>query len=207
MAQYARPDSDVAAGNWTTAPLYASLDETTPSDTDYIVCPISQTNTVCELGLSNVTDPASSSGHVVNFRAKKTGAVAALIVMLFQGGTQIATYSPTITTSYAAYSYTLSGAEADAITDYTNLRIKLDGTTGSTPTIEVSYVDFAVPDAGGSTYNEAVTVGRLAGVAEVGPLVMGEALSLARTGAVAEAGPLTMADGISLSRSGRIGRT
>lgn len=148
MTQYARPSSDVSAGSWTTSPLYAKIDEVTPSDVDFIQC--SNANSTCEIALSSITDPSSSSSHTIKVRARKAGN-ATLTVYLFDGTTQIASWSPSITTSFAEYTYTLTSGEADNIGDYTDLRLKFQcayviaGGTG------VSWADFEVPDAGTGT--------------------------------------------------------
>lgn len=124
-ARYGRPNADLSAGAWTPSTggsLYAMVDESTASDTDYISASSAST---CSLGLNGVVDPASSSGHVVRYRAKNNGS-GSVTVLLKQGTTTIASQvNNSLTTSYADYSFTLSGAEADSITDYTNLKIEL----------------------------------------------------------------------------------
>jgi len=72
--QFARPASDIAAGTWTPTTgtdLYAMLDETPASDTDYIQSGLIPTADVCEVRLTSLTDPASSTGHVVRYRLRK----------------------------------------------------------------------------------------------------------------------------------------
>lgn len=119
--QIIRPTSDVSDGAWlasTGSDLYAMLDETTASDSDYIYATSAST---AEVGLGVASDPVSSTGHIIRYRAKGTGT---LTVKLMQGTTTIATHVPTLTTSYQDFSFTLSGAEADSITDYSNLRLQ-----------------------------------------------------------------------------------
>jgi hypothetical protein len=75
-AQYARPDSDVSAGTWTTdtggtTDLYQAIDETNAVDADYIQSVTDPASAVTEVGLSNVTDPAVSTGHIVRYRARR----------------------------------------------------------------------------------------------------------------------------------------
>jgi hypothetical protein len=72
MAQFARPDADASAGSWTTAPLWSKIDEATASDTDFIFSNNNINGDVCEVSLSNVTDPAASTGHVVRYRYRKS---------------------------------------------------------------------------------------------------------------------------------------
>lgn len=126
-AQYARPTSDVSAGTWTASTgsdLYAMLDETTANDADYI----STVNaSICEVALGSLTDPASSTGHVVRYRiAADSGGI---IVRLRQGTTTIAswTHNPA-PSSLTTYAQTLTGGEADSITDYSALKLQFEAT-------------------------------------------------------------------------------
>lgn len=151
MTQYARPDSDISTGSWTSTPLYQSIDEETASDADYIQ---STTNSdTCEIGLSTVTDPSSSSNHIIKYRARKAGQ-GGLTVYLFDGTTQIASHTPTLTTVFADYSYTLTSGEADNISDYSDLRLKFTCSVGLFGGSGVSWADFEIPDAGASSASD-----------------------------------------------------
>lgn len=127
-AQYARPTSDVSAGTWTASSgsdLYAMLDETSASDADYIVTTGAST---CEVALGSLTDPASSSGHIVRYRISATS--GGITVRLRQGTTTIATWAHApAPTSLTTYAQTLTSGEADSITDYTALRLQFEATT------------------------------------------------------------------------------
>jgi hypothetical protein len=145
--QLARPDADITDGAWlnevgSATNLFASIDETSASDADYIT---NSTGTNAGfIGLSNITDPAVSTGHIMRWRAKNDLS-AAITLRLKVGGTNIATQAPSITSSFANYSYTLSGAEADNITDYNDLRIEfMSGVSGVS---QVSWFEFEVPAA------------------------------------------------------------
>ena len=126
-AQFARPTSDASAGAWTASTgsdLYAMIDETAASDADYITTVNAST---CEVALSTLSDPASSSGHIVRYRlSAEAGGVT---VRLRQGTTTIAswTHSPA-PSSLTNYAQTLSGGEADSITDYTALKLQFEAT-------------------------------------------------------------------------------
>ena len=126
-AQYARPTSDVSAGTWTASTgsdLYAMLDETTANDADYISTVNAST---CEVTLGTLTDPASSTGHVVRYRiAADSGGI---IVRLRQGTTTIAswTHNPA-PSSLTTYAQTLTGGEADSITNYAALKLQFEAT-------------------------------------------------------------------------------
>ena len=95
------------------------LDEGTYSDADYIV---SATPSTCEMRVTTATDPAVSTGHILRYRLLAgTGSITAI---LKQGSTTIASYGPhTLTGSAQDFTQTLTGGEADSITDYGDLRV------------------------------------------------------------------------------------
>lgn len=145
MAQFARPDADLVIGSWTeddgtTDALFGEIDEATRDDADFDKSEdlTSAGNTSAfAVSLSDITDPVSSSGHVIRVALRKQGtAQMDATVELRQGyvnestlGTLIATLTQAnLTTSFAEYTHTLSGAEADAITDYTDLQLRFVGT-------------------------------------------------------------------------------
>ena len=138
MAQFARPDGDQSVGNWTTdgggtTNLYQSIDEASPNDSDYVRSELSPSSSAYECTLGNIEDPQSSSGHVVRYRYRKDaagGQQVDLTVQLRQGAsTVIASATHTnISETITAGSFTLSGAEADSITDYTDLRLRFIAT-------------------------------------------------------------------------------
>jgi hypothetical protein len=73
-AQTAVPISDISAGNWTPSTgldLYAMLDETPAADADYIQSGLVPTADVCEVELTSLTDPVSSTGHTIRYRLRK----------------------------------------------------------------------------------------------------------------------------------------
>lgn len=136
-AQTGVPISDITDGSWlnelsTNTNLFASIDETVASDTDYIISPTlsSGFSDTCEVGLTALTDPVSSSSHTVAYRYRAQGVgTMNLTVRLMQGVTIIASWTHTsVSTSYAVATQTLSGAEADAITDYGDLRFRFVAT-------------------------------------------------------------------------------
>ena len=116
------PISDLSAGGWTPSTgsdLYAMLDESTASDADYIV---STTASSCEMRVTTGSDPAVSTGHVLRYRL--LAGEGSIAVVLKQGSTTIASFGPhTMTGSAQDFAQTLSGGEADSITDYSDLRV------------------------------------------------------------------------------------
>lgn len=123
--QYARPTSDVTTGAWVSSlggSLAAAIDEAIADDADYIGTTYGST---CEVGLGSLADPGVSSGHKVRYRiAADAGAI---VVRLRQGTTTIAswTHDPA-PTSLSTFEQTLSGAEADSITDYSALKLQFE---------------------------------------------------------------------------------
>jgi hypothetical protein len=160
MAQFARPSSDVSAGSWTPSTgttLWETLDETSASDSDFVRSENDPSGSAAEVGLSSVTDPSVSTGHVARYRYQKgesgggSPADIDLIVRLRQGTTTIASQTHLdIATGFVAGTFTLDGAEADAITDYSLLRAQFeaDKSAGArTSWAEVSWLELEVPDA------------------------------------------------------------
>lgn len=123
-SQYARPTSDVSAGSWaasTGGSLASTLDETTPSDTDYITA---SGSTPCTISLGAIATPGAGTTKAVKFRAwsPTSGSVN---VDLLQNTTVIATWAQTLTASATTYTKTLTSLEAANISDYSALRIRL----------------------------------------------------------------------------------
>lgn len=142
MAQFGRPSADTYnSDGWTeddgtSDALYGEIDEVAADDGDYIRSALTPTADVYVCKLSNLEDPLSSSSHTVRYRYGKdssSGDQIDLTVQLRQGyvnegtpGTLIATVGThtNIASGWTAGSYTLSGGEADAITDYTSLYLR-----------------------------------------------------------------------------------
>lgn len=150
MAQFGYPTSDITRGSWTDqgggATHWGNLDEASYSDTDYIQAN-NLTANACEVRVNSLTDPASSSNHVVHLRVQKAGSgTITLTVDLVENTTVRATRSITLTTSWADQSFTLTAGEADSITDYTNLRIRFTSTCASSSRYcRVSWANVEVP--------------------------------------------------------------
>lgn len=132
------PIVDVHNQGWTdnaagTTNLYQAIDEDAASDSDYVQ--VGTTGLIYEAALESITDPASSTGHILHTRYKKDTAadVVSIKAELMQGSTVLVTRNFSgISTSFTTDDYTLSSGEADSITDYGNLRDRL------TPTIAVA---------------------------------------------------------------------
>ena len=104
-------------------------------DADYIQSALAPSNAAYVTKLTSVEDPQSSSGHVVRYRYQKNAAGGAqidLTVELRQGyvsegspGTLIAQWVHTdIPSAWTGQAQTLSGAQADSISDYGSLFLR-----------------------------------------------------------------------------------
>ena len=144
MPQFARPSTDTTRDNWLTAAdgttnIFNEIDESVASDADYIKTQLTPTNDVYVTKLTTVSDPVSSANHIVRYRYRKESAGGEqidLTVQLRQGytnegalGTLIAaaTHTNIGGGSWTAGTFTLSGAEADAITNYADLYLRFVG--------------------------------------------------------------------------------
>jgi len=162
MVQIARPDSDVSTGGWepqgSTAEttLWESLDEVTANDgVDYIEA-LNGENITCEIGLDNsITDPGGNTGYFLRLRCQGTGSGGPerCSVALFEGATQrAASGSFTSRGAWGDKFYELTTGEADAITAFTDLRLKITSSNlSATEDMWVTQAFFEVPDvpAGG----------------------------------------------------------
>lgn len=83
-----------------------------------------------------------------------TSAYETLTVELLQGSTVIATWTETPTTSFVTTAQTLTGTQADSITDYTQLQVRFTATGGAGTRSRVSWVEFEAPayDPGGQPW-------------------------------------------------------
>lgn len=164
-AQYSRPSADLTIGLWTdngggSTNIYLAIDEVTASDTDYIQSKdikLSQTDTA-DIRLSSVTDPQSSTGHIVRYRYQADGNAGNpmnLTVELREGDSTtsnlIASQAhSSIPVGWTDGSFTLTTTEADNITNYGNLFLRFVASAGGGGVkrrAQVSWAEFEVPDA------------------------------------------------------------
>lgn len=138
--QKLRPAADSVDGTWTNQAgnntnMYDSINEESPSASDYIQSVSGPTSSVHREKLDIGGDPVSSSGHVIRFRAYKDAAGGGTIDLTVQirqgggdtvgGGTLIAQTSVSdLPETDQQYTYTLSGSEADSITAYGDLYVE-----------------------------------------------------------------------------------
>ena len=176
MAQFGRPVSDVQKTNWNgvgdTTNLYNNADEVTANDsTDYNYSTNNVGSPVIEHALTALSSPSARTGHILRVKVCKTnngtpatdGNTASLVFSLYQGGTLIQSSASTgaLTATWTAFSVTISEANANNITDYSDLRLVVTGTvatggaTGVRRGVAVTWGELEIPDAPSSTVLES----------------------------------------------------
>lgn len=137
---YLRPTSDIYNGNWTNelggTDLYNSIDETSYSDSDYIQSELEPTSSVAVIALETGIDPVMSTGHILRYRYGKEPGNAEAINFTVQlrenyinegnQGTLVAEWIHTdIPATYTLAEQTLNETQADSITSYSNLFVRM----------------------------------------------------------------------------------
>lgn len=122
VGQTLLPASDITATGWTSSgggALYAAIDETPASDTDYIYT--STLNAECEVKLQSGSTPGSGSLNLkVRLPAGFTP-VGTLAVSLYEGTQLIQAFSTGSPAADTVYTYSVT----NSITDYTDLRVRI----------------------------------------------------------------------------------
>lgn len=170
MAQFANPDGDHDIDSWlddngnNNSIMFDDIDEGVASaDGNFIRSPANPSDGTaqdCIVTMSNVTDPVSSSGHIIRVRWRKNAAAGRNIDARCRlyvgdpnaGGTLIATLLVTnIGSTFVDSTATLTGTEADNITDYNDLYYRLTGDdtsgSGAGRRLYIDTAEFETPDA------------------------------------------------------------
>ena len=140
MAQFGRPSADTSIGDYTdelggVTNIYTGIDEVAAEDVEFVRSIIDPVAAPYATALTSLSDPLSSTGHIIRWRRQKDvalGATVNLTVQLRQGyvseatpGTLIAEKATVaVPDAWADDSLTLSAAEADAITNYPSLALR-----------------------------------------------------------------------------------
>lgn len=99
--QFAVAISDTSSGNWTTelgspSNLYASIDETVPSNADYIISGVLPVSDVAVFALTSLSTPLSGPQYLrYRYGKDSTGPQVDLTVELLESGISIQTWSHT----------------------------------------------------------------------------------------------------------------
>ena len=127
------PTSDASAGGWTTSTasgtLASHIDESSPSDSDYIQSELNPVNDVCEVIFGDLAEPSANTNHTVSYRLKVDGTQTVQVRLIAgDGSTVIATWShdQTDASSYTTFDQPLDTDEADAwqAAGYANSRLR-----------------------------------------------------------------------------------
>lgn len=133
ITEISRPTSDVSIGGWTTdtgatTNLFDAINETSPSDSDYIRSGTSPSADVVELALGSLNDPGVNTNFRVRYRYGKSEAAGEqidLTVALVQGTTVIASWAHTnVSDTLATVTQTLTEGEAAGVTNFADLRLR-----------------------------------------------------------------------------------
>lgn len=171
MAQtYAYPTTDTTRDNWTefdgtTTSIYEQIDDVTADDTNFICTIVAPASDVYVTKFNTLTDPQSSSNHTVSLRYGKevtSGDTISLVGQLRQGytdegnqGTLIATVlnNTDISSGWTQVDYTLTESEANSITDYSSLYLRLVGNTetATNSTTAPTHIATSTISTGGTT--------------------------------------------------------
>lgn len=172
--QYGLPDSNSGStgfgqgagdgdGDWYDE-LDEGIDSASPDDVSTHWASATNPSNACIATTVNaITDPATGSGHIIKGRGEKTGSSQIDATINLLEGVTIRGSGTTvdISTSYFTYSHTLSAAEANAITDYSNLIAQLCVTKigGGPPSdMDITGMEFQAPDVGGGRQRTSSTV-------------------------------------------------
>ena len=181
MTQHLHPISTVSAGLWTAnaTTLHGDTDEGVDSPDDEATYAETDTDAQdMELLLEPGIDPLTGDGHVLQWRARQHGigiGATELTVALYQGAGLIATGVASHTTTYSTASYLLTAAEANAITNYADLRVRVRVVLPSgTAHVHVTALELDIPslDLHASQRGALVTPSSFGEVAQ--PLARGE---------------------------------
>lgn len=120
------PASVIGAGSWTASwgTLNDATDDYPASTGDYIS---SSAPAYCELKFSPALTPPTRSGHVLKVVAGVTA--SDMTISLYQGSTSIYSARLRTTTTTTVHSLYIPKYAANAITDYTDLRVRLAATS------------------------------------------------------------------------------
>jgi RHS repeat-associated protein len=160
VPQFARPDGLVSSnGSW--SGTYASIDEPTANDADFLASPSGPTTSnYYEVSLSDVGEPHVLTGITVRYRYAKSGnnsgKVTNLTVELRQGATVIALQShsniPGVTGSgWQAGSIALTSIQANAISNFSDLRLRFRPSSsggGQSRSAQISWAEIELASEG-----------------------------------------------------------
>lgn len=132
--QTTRPSADVTTSGWTntggSGSAFSTLNETTPSDTEFVSSPNNPTSSVLEVKVADFVIPTTKTGWTVDYRIKATSATSSTVVVgFYQGATLIATETrSSVPSTFTTYTMVLTSTQAANVTDGTDCRIRWTAT-------------------------------------------------------------------------------
>ena len=131
---FLRPNADIETSDWTSTPLNEKLDEVSPDDaTTEITADFSGSSEQTkdfEVALSNPIRPTGRETIVLRMRGYVEELVStssnSVTIELKQGSTVKASKTAMVPDGYSTMTYNLSQAEKDSITDYDDLRVRVE---------------------------------------------------------------------------------
>lgn len=160
MSQIARAVSDVFNYGWTPSIVFSQIDEETPDDNDAVASQDNPVPNAFEVKLSALEWPHPGP-QTLTVRLKKTSSDPLDVsIILLQGSTVIAARGAQPTEQFENYAFPLTDQEIQAITDYTNLRLRIlvgDVQTGCCPNLLPSVLDLAISNTTSGCVSPGVT--------------------------------------------------
>lgn len=130
LPQVVRPTADISTNGWLSSlggALHDAVNEAPANDADYIYSPDNPTGQIAEVEFSAGQDPASSTGHIIRLRLQAVALDTNFDLALVQGTTVLDSWTESVTVAAGVVQRerTLSGAVADSITNYADLRLRV----------------------------------------------------------------------------------
>jgi hypothetical protein len=165
MSQFARPNSDIFTGNFTSEPVsgqpaWSMLDEVSPDETTTYMNSISVifgSSDTLDVGLSAITDPGIDTGFILRVRAfnDSFGNVTAQASIIQGTSTVISSVNLDLGIedgNFVTTTYNVPSTDIAAITNFANLSVELvfqDNGSSSSSNTAVTWIELEAPDAGG----------------------------------------------------------
>jgi hypothetical protein len=126
------PSSDISVGGYLnelgSTPLYTSIDEVSPSTTDYVISPVDPSDQRFTVKFGSLGDPSTGTEHYIFFQYWNTDGVGQIdmTVYLKQGASYLGSFIVTDIPWVATIgTYAIPSTIVDTISDYTDLRAEI----------------------------------------------------------------------------------
>ena len=205
MSQFMRPTQDLD-NEWLTSDMWMEIDETSYNDTDYGETiehefPFSE---LVKFQMSSLTSVISGT-CTIRCRGKADLSVAGMrfYVYVYEGTTLRQGVSWIPETSFTTHEQTFLSS---SITDWSNINVVIvaESTVEEMNKFYCSWLEIETPNAGGSTYNESITLSGNASVAQSTAIDMVPSLSLPGNASITEETQHVMESSLSLSGNAAI---